>query len=113
MSSLKELIFDALIPLGIPVAYNDSDISQLPRINYNLISNLSIRLSNKKHRNKVRYQIDYFSKIPLDIEADDVLIQIEVYLNDKGIKTSNWIEIPTIDLEADIGLYRYYMEVWL
>ena len=111
MSTLQ-LIQKALEALEIPFAYADSDIKQFPRIIVNLVSNTSIRLSNKRHTAKVRYQIDLYSEIPRDVEVDDTLYQIEQKFLENGLRTSNWLEVSDIDIEKERGLYRYMIEVF-
>lgn len=111
--SLKERIFDALVTLDLPLAYNDSNVTKLPRLNYFLISNYPIRLSNSKHRNITRYQVDLFSDIPRDVESDDLLSQIEETLLKSRLKCSNWFEVSSIDADEELGIYHYYVEVWV
>ena len=112
MASLKERLFDALEKVGIPVAYNDSNINQLPRINYSLIVHYSVRLSNMKHKRITRYQVDLFSDVARDVESDDLLLDIERRLVEVNIKTSDWREVSSIDVESDLGIYHYYLEAW-
>lgn len=110
MSTVSDRIFDALNTIGLPVAYRDSDVTQLPRLNYSLISNYSIRKSNTRHTQVPIYQVDYFSKYPVDVESDDLKVIADV-LEKGGLITSDWQEVAMIDEELDTGVYHYYIEV--
>lgn len=110
--TLKDDIYESLVTLDIPVAYNDTDISELPRINFTLISNYAIKFSNNRHRQVLRYQIDVFSDVPLNVEDDTLLLGVESALANKRIRCTPWTEVSNIDAEVDLGIYRYYAEAW-
>lgn len=110
--TLKADIFEALSTLNIPVAYRDSDVSELPRISYALIGSFRIKASNSVHRRVYRYQVDIFSDTPLEIEDDQLLKQAEANLKALGIRVGAWREFSDIEIEEELGLYTYTTEVW-
>lgn len=110
MSSKKE-IFEVLKKTKIPVSYNESTTSALPKMVMSFVSSVSSRLSNKKHNRYLRYQVMYYSDRALDIETDTTLINIETLLEEKGFITTDWMEITDIDIDSEIGSYDYLIEV--
>ncbi|MCW6661883.1 hypothetical protein NHG28_06535 [Aerococcaceae bacterium NML201209] len=108
--SKKALIYNTLKSLELPLAYRDSNLSQLPRLNYSLVGNYSIRASGKRHTQVSVYQVDYFSDIPIDVESD-TLMAVTLALENVGLHTSDWREVHTIDEAADTSVYHYYIEV--
>lgn len=110
MSSKKE-IFKILKETNIPVSYNDSTTSVLPKMVMSFVSNVSSRLSNKKHHRTLRYQVMYYSDCALDVETDVNLINIEALLEEKGFITTDWMEITDVDLDMEITSYDYLLEV--
>lgn len=82
-----------------------------PYIRYTLGDNYSARLSNKKAIKNIWYQLDVFSDRPLDVEESEMLTVIENGLEERGLYTTNWIEV--IDDDSSIGypIYRYFIEV--
>lgn len=109
--SSKRRIYDALVPLKCKVSYNDTVEVQFPRVNFFLLSHNSSRLSNKRHKHYTAYQVDYFSEVPLDVEVDLTLIEITQRLEDAGFLTTDWNELTEIDVEAQAGIYHYWIEV--
>lgn len=110
MSSKKE-IFEILKKANIPVSYNESTTSVLPKMVMSFVSNVSSRLSNKKHNRYLRYQVMYYSDLALDVETDANLLNIETLLEEKGFITTDWMEITDVDLDMEISSYDYLLEV--
>ena len=109
--SLKKTIYDTLKPFGLPLAYADTDLNVLPRLNFFLVSHFSIRSSNQSHQQKLTYQVEYYSDRPLDVENNDTLWNIIDALESNNLITTDWVETSAIDVEEDIGVYRYWIEV--
>lgn len=110
MSSKTE-IFNILEAFEMPVSYNESTTSILPKMVMSFVSNVSIRLSNKKHSRYLRYQVMYYSDRALDVETDINLMNIEMALEGKGFMTTDWMEITDIDEKIEMSSYNYLLEV--
>ena len=110
MATLKDEIYEVLIATELPVAYAHSDISQLPRFSYSLIYNGELRLSGQTHSKKPSYQIDYFSRTPVDVENSETLDTVREGLRAKRIAVKNWQEGVTYDEDSDDLLFHYYLE---
>ena len=111
MSKL-DLIKTALDRVNVYWSYADSDITTMPRLIVNFVSNRSVKLSNLKHTRITRYQIDLYSRIPLDVESDDTLLGVEEKLLECGLKCTDWQEVSDVDIEKELSMYRYYIEVF-
>lgn len=107
----KEKILKALSSFPYPVSYRYSDLNELPRFSYSLMSNFTRRLSNKRHTQQTIYQIDYFCEQPIDVEGDNILTQVIEALEDQGLNTTDWIEAEQIDTDQSFSLYHYFIEV--
>ena len=110
MATLKQVIFNVLKETGLPAAYRFSDISQMPRFSYSLVYNGELRLSGKTHERKPTYQIDYFSRVPVDIEAFPLFDNVRDQLRSQNIAVGNWQEAEDYDDSTDRMVYHYYME---
>lgn len=111
--STKKTIYDTLrkeLP-HIPLAYRYSNLNELPRMSFAAISNVTLKLSNKRHMQRVWYQIDYFSRVPLDIETDTNLNRIIEVLENENLTLTNWQEEEDINVETDSALFTYWIEV--
>lgn len=111
MKSKKQIIFEALKVANCPVAYSDTVHETFPRINFSLIDNQSLRLSDKRHNQRVVYQVDYFSQRALDVETNEVLLSIIESLEANKLLTSDWREVVNIDVQRHLGIYHYFIEV--
>lgn len=111
MMSVKELIYDTLSTLDIPIAYHFSDLTRLPHISYSLIHHQSIRASNKRHQQVAMYQIDFFSDHTLDVANDAVLWKIVELLEAQHLVVGDWQEVAEVDEDKVRAAYRYYVEV--
>lgn len=117
--SLKTRIMDALKPLGIHVSYDDADNDSLdlPRINFNLISNVDYYLSDKKHSQHLTYQVDVLSLNPLDVEDDLLLRKVQESLENAHLRTTSWYEVSNVSefgsrsYDGKHANYVYFIEV--
>lgn len=109
--SMKKDIFTILEAMRIPVGYDQSTTTALPKMVMSFVSNVSTRLSNKKHSRRLRYQVVYYSDRALDVETDATLLRIENDLEDAGFITTDWMELSDIDLDSERGSYDYLLEV--
>lgn len=107
----KEKIYEALSRLNLPLAYADSDINDLPRLNYVLIYNPTIKYSNKRHTRKPIYQVDYFSNQAEDVENSEVLDSILNALETNGLLVKEFRESITPDEDINRTYYHYWTEV--
>lgn len=111
MRTTKDVIYDALLKVGLPVSYIDTDKDTLPRINFFLVSNWHTRRSNKRHTQRLVYQVDVYSNRPLDVEFDPVLWQIITELEDENLLTSDWREVLNVNEKENRSVYHYWLEV--
>ncbi|MGX7099594.1 hypothetical protein ACWOBH_06230 [Globicatella sanguinis] len=112
MVSMKKRLFDILNNNSdVHVAYSDALETALPRINFSLVSHRSLRLSNKRHKQKLVYQVDFFSEVPKDVEVDAELWLLTDALEREGFLTTDWFEVTEVDVEAQSGIYHYWIEV--
>lgn len=107
----KEKIYEALSRLNLPLAYADSDLSQLPRLNFVLIYNPTIKYSNKRHSRRPIYQVDYFSNRAEDVESSEVLDNILIALENQGLLVKEFREAITPDEDINRTYYHYWTEV--
>ncbi|MGF3066640.1 hypothetical protein [Facklamia sp. P12950] len=107
----KERIYNALSTLGLPLAYADSDLSQLPRLNYILTYNPTIRKSNKRHSRRPIYQVDYFSNQAEDVESSEKLDQILNCLEEAGLMAQEFRESITPEEDENRTYYHYWTVV--
>lgn len=110
MKTLKQEIFEVLIETGVPAAYRFTDVTVLPRFSYSLIYNGELRLSGKTHTKKPAYQIDYFTKIPADVESFGLFYDVRDALLARNIACRNWQEVEDFNEETGIALFHYYLE---
>ena len=112
MATMKKRIYDALVNNSdVHVSYSDTLETSLPRINFSLISHSSTRLSNKRYKQHLVYQVDYFSDRPLEVENNTELWAITEALESEGFLTTDWNEITEIDVDTQSGIYHYWIEV--
>lgn len=109
--SFKEKIFNALVPLKIPVYYAESDLESFPKIIYTLVSNVPVRFSNQKVFCQLIYQVSFYDEVPHDVEFSETLLAIEQSLEDANLFTTNWQEVVLTDDETNTTLYHYFLEV--
>lgn len=110
--SKKDIIYDTLSrELDVPVAYLFTDTTEIPRVSFALVSNNSERLSNKRHEQRLIYQIDYMSDRPLDVETDITLNKIIEVLENENLILTDWMEEKVTDAESNRNLYFYWIEV--
>lgn len=108
--SLKQIIYEVLKATNLPVAYRHTDVNVLPRFSYSLIYNGELKLSNKIHSKKLTYQIDYFSRTPVDIETFEVFDEVRDELRAANVATKPWQEVENYDEQTGLALYHYYTE---
>lgn len=108
--SLKKVIYDTLKATGLPVAYRHTDINTLPRFSYSLVYSGELNLSSKIHSKKLVYQIDYFSRTPVDIETFELFDELRETLSAKNIASKPWQEVESYDEQTELALYHYYTE---
>ena len=111
MTTKKKLIFDALKSVVPNTHYADSLNTQLPRARFSLIHHDSVRYSNKRHGQRLIYQVDYFSNRALEVESDTTLWGIINALEDSNLLTSDWREAPDVDEKANRTVWHYWLEV--
>ena len=109
--SRKDTIYDALMEIGLPLSYADSDANELPRINFWQVWHGSVRLSNKRANQRFVHQVDFFSGRPLNPEDDEVLWKIIENLEAEGLVTTDWQEVHSYDEDIDRSVFHYYIEV--
>lgn len=108
--TLKKQIHQVLSATGLPTAYRYSDINQLPRFSYSLIYNGELRLSGKTHNKKPSYQIDYFTKVPVDVESFALFDDVRDALRERNIAVGNWQELEDYNESSEFMLFHYYLE---
>lgn len=112
MASMKKRLFDVLNSNSdVHVAYSDALETSLPRINFTLVSNRSLRLSNKRHQQLLVYQVDFFSDVPKDVEVDTELWLLTDALEQAGFLTTDWVEVTEVDVDVQSSIYHYWIEV--
>ena len=110
MTTLKQIIKEVLTKTGLAFAYRHSDISVLPRFSYSLIYNGEIRLSGQTHDKKPSYQIDYFTRTPVDVESFELFDTIRNDLKAQNVAVGNWQEQDEYNESSDFMLFHYYLE---
>ena len=108
----KEKIYEALSKLNLPLAYADSDINDLPRLNFVLIYNPTLKLSNKRHTRHPIYQVDYFTNHPQDVEDSMILDQVLETLEEAGLSVTEFREANVVDEDFNRACYHYWTEVY-
>lgn len=110
--SAKKKVLDAL-KLGagsVPVAYGYTKI-KMPYIVFNLVSNVGDRLSNQRHSQTTRWQIDYYSAEQLDVQSSPALVLLQDALEESRLLTNEWLEVLEVDEKTEIPVWRYMLEV--
>ena len=110
--TLKQEINIILKASGYKYFYGSGSVETFPYVRYTLGDNFSTRLSNKKGLKTIWYQIDVFSDVPLDVEAEQtILSKIEAELEQKGLITTNWLEVISENNTTRYPNYHYFLEV--
>lgn len=109
--TIKDRIYEALKSVEDKSFYADTDYTGFPRVLFYLISNVPVRYSNKRHSNRIKYQVSYYSDHSLDVETDESLMGIIDALEVKGLLTTNWLEVVSIDEKENSSTYHYMLEV--
>lgn len=109
--STKKMIAETLNKTAVPWSYNVSTSTALPKIVFSLVSNVSTRLSNRRHSRHPRYQIMFFSDRALDVESDPKLSEVESLLEGAGLHTTDWMEVTDADDETEMVSFSYLLEV--
>lgn len=109
--TLKQQINAVLKTIDRPYFYGRGTSDTFPYIRYTLGSNSTVRLSNKKSVRNIWYQIDVFSMLPLDVESDTLLLEIERKLESTNLYTTDWIEVINDDNNTRYNVYHYFIEV--
>lgn len=109
--SKKTIIMTELKKLNQNTYYADTTYGSYPRVMVYLVSNAPRKYSNKRHYNKVKYQISYYSTRALDVEISEELWGIIDALEAKNLITTNWKETVTVDEKANTSHYHYWLEV--
>ena len=111
--TVKKRIYKALTKLTpkvlVAYAYTDKDV--YPRIIFTNIVNPSRRYSSQRHSQKFIYQIDYFSRRPLDIETNEHLAKLIRYLEEEGLTVGDWRERYEFDKDNNRSIFHYWLEV--
>lgn len=94
---------------GTSIAYGYTK-KEKPYIIFNLVSNVSKKLSNQRHHRKFTWQVDYYSLKPLDIEGTELSTLLDALEDSKGI-TTEWLEISDVDEDTELVTWRYMIEV--
>lgn len=110
MATLKEIIHEVLESTGLPVAYRHSDVAEMPRFSYSLIYNGELVLSGETHTKKPIYQIDYFSRTPVDVENFTLFYDTRHILKSRNVRVGSWQEVQSYNEDTDLAIYHYYME---
>lgn len=109
--SRKKEIFDALKSVIDKIFYGWTTETSFPRCVFFLVSNSSIKYSNKRHLQRAIYQVSYYSEYPLDVETDVNLWGIINALEDKHLVTNDWREVIDRDSDKNRTIYHYWLEV--
>ena len=110
--SAKKKVLDALNlgAGGVTVAYGYTKRT-MPYIVFNLVSNVGKRLSNKRHSQTTRWQIDYYSSVQLDVQSSRPLVLLQDALEENRLITNEWVEVLEVDEKTEIAIWRYLLEV--
>lgn len=108
---MKRAINDALKSTGKPVAYLLSSTKTPPYIVFFMVSNVPIKLSNKRHAKKQRYQINLVSERPLDVNQNNDLMKIQSELEKRSLSVTEWQESMAVDEDERTASYLYWCEV--
>lgn len=96
---------------NVPVAYGFTT-NAFPYIIFNLVSNVGHRLSNKRHSQRLTWQVDYYSKVPLDIQ-NSILNDLQEALESSGGVTTEWLEVADTNEKNLVTAWHYFLEVAL
>lgn len=110
--SAKKKVLDAL-KLGagsVPIAYGYTK-RPMPYIVFNLVSNVGKRLSNQRHSQTTRWQVDYYSDAQLDVQSERILVLLQDALEESRLITNEWLEVLEVDEKTEIPVWRYLLEV--
>lgn len=109
--SKKDLIYQALKSVEDNSFYGWTDYAKFPRCVFYLVSHSSKKLSNKRHLQRLSYQVSYYSDYPLNVETDVKLWQIIDTLEDSNLITNDWREVIDRDTDKNRTIYHYWLEV--
>lgn len=96
---------------SVPVSYGFTT-KPFPYIIFNLVSHVGHRLSNKRHSQRLTWQIDYYSKTPLDTQ-NSILNDLQEALESAGGITTEWLEVADTNEQNSVTAWHYFLEVIL
>lgn len=112
IKTLKRRIKDALDTTGHTNFYGMSAQNNFPYVRYTLSSNYTGRLSNKKAIRNIWYQVDVFSRVPIDVESNEsILVDVESALVEEGLYVKDWFENVDTTNSTQYPIYHYFIEV--